>query len=80
MTLDPEEAMRQLVDSLDLPEADPSTNVCLLDEAELVTRFQKVTRALIRSDQAVNPTTPAGRDLHSERSAYLVEMKRRGLR
>lgn len=77
----PEEDMRKLIDSLDLPPADGETaNVCLLSEAELSARFQTATRALLKNDEALEPKTQAGRDLHSERSAYLVEMKRRGMR
>jgi hypothetical protein len=79
-TADPEDTMRQMIDALDLPAADPETNVQLLNELELCNRFDSVTRELMRLGETLMPKTQHGRDLHSTRAAYLIEMKRRGLR
>lgn len=78
--LDPEEEMRRKIDELDLPAPSNDTCVQLLNEAELSSRLNKVTQELLRRGEALNPTTQTGRDLHSERSAYLLEMQRRRMR
>lgn len=71
--------MIEEIDGIQMP-TDPYTNVQLLDELELSTRFHAVTQELLARGEALDPTTDTGRDLHSTRSAYLVEMKRRGMR
>jgi hypothetical protein len=76
----PEEAMQRMVDELNLPSPDPDANLQLLNEIQLLGRFNDVTQELLEMGEALTPKSQKGRDLHSTRGACLVEMKRRRLR
>jgi hypothetical protein len=78
--IDPEDVLRRMIDDLDLPAPDPETNVQLLNEVQLLNRFTEVTQELLQMGETISPKSQKGRDLHSTRSAYLIEMKRRRLR
>lgn len=79
MELDVDKSFLKLMEGLDLPDPAPAdwVNVQLLDELELSRRYNQTREDLLASGEMLNPTTQAGRDLHSERAAYLIEMKRR---
>ena len=55
-------------------------NVAMLTEVQLLLRYEEVKQELYDRREALNPTTDKGRELHSVRSACLIEMARRGLR
>lgn len=69
----------KLVGQLDIDEGIVDVNVALLDDMELSKRFSEVKQALLGRGEMVDPKTQTGRDLHSERGAYLIELRRRGL-
>ena len=69
-----------LMEQLDVdPRTMVDVNVRLLNDAELSSRFSQVRQELMERGEMLNPTTQTGRDLHSERCAYLLELRRRGL-
>jgi hypothetical protein len=74
-TIDPEDAFRELIDSL--PEPDPEVTLCTLTDLELIDRFQDVTDELFRRHESMDATTEVGRDLLAQRAAYKYEMERR---
>lgn len=60
------------------PSKDP-TNVQTLSDAELSEAFNIVRDKLIAMNEMLGePRTQEGRELHSQRAAYLIEMQRRG--
>lgn len=79
-TIDPEESMRQMVEGLDWPDPDPTVSVSLLDEQELIKRFKEVEQELLEMGEMLHPKSVKARDLHSTRAAYLIELKKRGMR
>jgi hypothetical protein len=80
-TLDPDdEGMRAMIDELGLAEPDADISVCLLTDLELINRFNAVTQELLALGEVTKQKTEQGRDAHSCRSAYLIELKRRRLR
>jgi len=79
-TIDPEESMRQLIESLDLPTDDPQLNVSSLPDNELNAGFILVEQELLNRKEMLHPRTQEARDLHSLRAAYMIQMKRRGLK
>lgn len=66
-----------LEEELDLPDVSSVVSVALLDELELSKRFNEVRNELLQRGEMITPTTERGRELHSLRSAYLVEMRKR---
>lgn len=56
-------------------------NCALLNDFELSRRFNKVRQDLLKLGQmpAGSVETETGRRLHSERAAYLIELRRRRL-
>lgn len=73
-------AMKEKIDGLCLPEPSGETfNVSILSEVELVTRYNSLTQQLMHRREAMKPHTDTGRDMHNEREAYQVEMRRRRL-
>ena len=54
-------------------------DVTTLDTANLLRRFHGVERDLREKKELLHPRTPAGREHHSRRSAYLIELRRRGI-
>lgn len=72
----------RLVGSLDLSDIGPmipDVNVTLLDDAELSRRFNEVREDLMARGEMINCKTQTGRDLHSQRAAYIIELRKRGL-
>lgn len=76
---DPDDAFRALMQDVDIPIPTDVVNVSLLDEAELNKRFTFCKQELYEMGEMLRPKTERGRELHSERAAYLVEMRRRGM-
>ena len=54
--------------------------VTLLEGPALLTEYENTKNLLLQIGEALNPTTQQGRDLHSRRTALLVEIARRGYR
>jgi len=54
--------------------------VSTLDAATLLRRFAKVELDLRERGEMMAPRTDTGRELHSARSAMLIELKRRRMR
>lgn len=80
--LDPDDEFSKLVGMLDLSDIGPmipDVNVTLLDDAELSKRFNETREELMQRGEMINCTTQAGRDLHSIRAAYIIELRKRGL-
>jgi len=78
---DPEvdDEFEKLVGQLDINPSIVDVNVRTLDDIELNSRFNAVKQELLNRKEMINPTTETGRDLHSQRGAYLIELRRRGL-
>lgn len=74
---DADEIFAGLMAGLDLQEPVDTVNVALLDEVELSKRYNAVKQSLLERGEMLNPKTQEGRDLHSERAAYLLELRRR---
>lgn len=74
-----------IVAGISIEEPDDTLRVDQLDDFELVTAYRDNRRLLLTSGQMVadlpttHHSTQAGRDLHSERTALIVEMRKRGL-
>lgn len=80
MTPNPDEfdfsEMEAQLEDIQLPEV---MSVGVLDDMALLTRFRDLTEELKDRKEAMNPKTQTGRDLHSERNACYVELKKRKL-
>lgn len=77
-----DDEFQRLVGMLDLSEIGPmipDVNVTLLDDAELSRRFNETREELMARGEMINCTTQIGRDLHSMRAAYIIELRKRGL-
>lgn len=68
------------IDMGDMPDPSDTVNVALLDDAELNKRFTLCREELMNRSEMLKPSTDRGRELHSERAAYLIELKKRGMR
>lgn len=82
MEPDLDDEFARLVGQLDLSENGPIVTdvvVTTLDDAELSLRFNQVREELMSIGEMINCTTQTGRDLHSQRAAYIIELRRRGL-
>lgn len=80
MSVDDEFA--RLVKSLDLSDIGPmipDVVVTTLNDAELSSRYNEVREQLMDMGEMINCSTQTGRDLHSQRAAYIIELRRRGL-
>lgn len=67
-------------DGIDFTPPDSIVNVTVLTDIDLIDRYQEILEEILQRKEALNPTTDTGRDLHSARTACLVEMAKRGLR
>lgn len=74
---DADDIFAGMMADLDLQEPTDIVNVALLDEVELSKRFNAVKQQLLERGEMLKPKTQEGRDLHSERAAYLLELRRR---
>ena len=80
--LDPDDEFTRLVGMLDISDIGPlipDVNVTLLDDAELSKRFNETREELMTRGEMINCSTQTGRDLHSMRAAYIIELRKRGL-
>lgn len=72
----------RLVGMLDLSDIGPmipDVVVTILDDAELSKRYNETRDELIKRGEMIKCTTQTGRDLHSQRAAYIIELRKRGL-
>lgn len=79
---DVDEEFQRLVGSLDLSDIGPmipDVVVTTLDDAELSSRYNETREKLMEMGEMINCSTQTGRDLHSQRAAYIIELRRRGL-
>lgn len=79
MTDSVEDRFKELMEGLDLEPPSGAVSVSVLNDLELSSRFNAVKQELLQRGEMVNPTTQAGRDLHSERAAFIIELRRRGM-
>ncbi len=54
-------------------------NVTLLSDIELMTRYGACREELLERREMQNPRTETGRELHSQRAAYIIELRKRRL-
>lgn len=69
----------RLVGQLDIDPSIIDVNVTTLDDLELNRRFTEVKQELLNRKEMIDAKTQTGRDLHSQRAAYLIELRKRGL-
>jgi hypothetical protein len=55
-------------------------DVTRLEKGELLRRHARVERELRAMGELLQPRTDAGRALHSQRAAHLIELRRRHMR
>lgn len=67
------------MEGLDLTVPTNVEDVSLLNEVELSSRYNKCKQDLLERGEMIDPKTDTGRELHSQRTAYLLEMRRRGM-
>jgi hypothetical protein len=82
MEPDLDDEFNRLVKQIDLSEIGPMVPdvvVTTLDDAELSSHYSQVREELLQRGEMINPGTQTGRDLHSQRAAYIIELRRRGL-
>lgn len=79
-TPDSDDLFADLVASVEIEEPTDAINVRELDNAHLSAAFNDVRDRLIALSEMMEPKTEEGRELHSRRAAYLIEMSRRGMR
>lgn len=76
---DADDEFNRLMEGLDLTVPINVESVTMLDEVELSRRFNEVRGELLTRGEMISPKTDTGRELHSQRAALLVEMRRRGM-
>lgn len=69
----------KLVGQLEITPAVIDVNVATLSDLELSKRFNEVKQELLERGEMIETNTQTGRDLHSQRAAYLIELRKRGL-
>jgi hypothetical protein len=72
-----DEAFRALMADLVLDEPSDVINVRELGVAEIIQGLSRINEELGDRHELLNPTTDRSRELHSLRTAYRLEMKRR---
>lgn len=75
----PDDLFAQLEAELGDMVVDDVQDVTALDTHDLMTRYHAVERELRTLQELHFPRTREGRDLHSERAAYQVELRKRHL-
>lgn len=71
----------QMTEGLDLdPVQIEATVVSTLTDLELIRKFKKTKDELNRREELLTPKTDTGKDLQTQYHAYLIEMRKRGLR
>lgn len=76
---DADDIFKGLMADLNLTEPTDVVNVAILDEVELSKRYNATKQRLLELGEMLHPLTQTGRDLHSERAAYLLELRRRNM-
>jgi hypothetical protein len=74
---DADDEFRRLMEGLDLTIPTDVEQVSVLSEVELSRRWNKVRQDLLARGEMMEPKTDTGRELHSLRHAYMLEMQRR---
>lgn len=77
----PEDELQRMFDEMefDLPEPDEVDDVTAMPMEKVIKRYNQLTEELLQIGEALHPRTQYGRDLHSERAAYQLRMKKEGL-
>lgn len=70
--------LRSMLDAVEEPV--DVVNVTELDDSKLIRLFSDVRNELFKLGEMMAPKTDRGRELHSLRTACLLETQRRGLR
>ncbi len=78
-TTDPDDLFARLEAELGEQDVSDVQDVTTLDPIDLMTRYHAVERELRDLQELHFPRTRAGRDLHSKRSAYQLELRNRHL-
>jgi hypothetical protein len=76
---DADDEFKRLMEGLELEAPINVEDVSLLTEVELSSRFNKVRQDLLARGEMIDPKTDTGREMHSQRTAYMLEMRRRGM-
>lgn len=82
MEPDLDDEFARLVGMLDLSDVGPMVPevvVTTLDDEQLSRRYNEVREELMQRGEMLNCSTQTGRDLHSQRAAYIIEMRKRGM-
>ena len=69
----------QLEDVFEVVDSEGVEDLSTLSSVVLGNRVATITQTLLEMGQALNPVTQAARDLHSERNACQVELRKRGI-
>lgn len=69
----------QLEDVFDVVDSEGVEDLSKLSSVILGNRVAAITQMLLEMKQALHPETQAARDLHSERNACQVELRKRGI-
>lgn len=79
---DPDDVIARLEAEFTGAEIDTSDveDVTKLEGGALLRQFAETERELRGLSEMMHPHTDEGRALHSKRAAYLIEMRRRGMR
>lgn len=78
--MDDNEILAGLEDNFDVPNPEDLLMPHVLTDIELVDAYQDVKEKILERGEGLQQTTDEGRRLHSERTALLVELAKRGLR
>ncbi len=78
-TTDPDDLFTRLEAELGEQVVDDVEDVTALDTLDLMTNFHTVERELRTLQELHFPRTREGRDLHSKRAAYQLELRKRHL-
>lgn len=73
-----EDNVRALLDGLEEP--NDIVDVQALSTMELLTYHQAIRKQLYELGEMLEPRTDKGRDLHSQRTACIIELRRRNVR
>lgn len=68
-----------IVANINVDEPDDVLDVTTLSRAELAQRYNAARRQLTELNEPVHPLTDRGRQLHSERGALRIELRKRGM-
>lgn len=69
----------QLEDVFEVVDSEGVEDLSTLNTIILANRVSSITELLLEMGQAIRPETQAARDLHSERNACQIELRKRGV-